>query len=99
VLLTDGGRPVRLLVRARPTEELPLRPGPVVDTVGAGDSFGGAFLAWWLDHGLDRTALHDPDPVRRATEVAIAAAAITCSRVGADPPTRAELADVWDTAD
>jgi fructokinase len=26
----------------------------VSDTVGAGDTFGGAFLAWWLEHGLGR---------------------------------------------
>jgi len=98
VLLTDGGRPVRVVTADAQVVELPLQPGPVVDTVGAGDSFGGAFLAWWLDRGLDRTALRDPELTGRATRVARAAAAITCSRAGADPPTRAELGDVWGSA-
>ncbi|MBX3030506.1 MAG: carbohydrate kinase [Chloroflexi bacterium] len=95
VLLTDGGRPIRLVSRAFPPTELPLLGGPVVDTVGAGDSFGAAFLGWLLDHGLDRGALEDPGPVHGAARVALAAAAITCSRRGADPPTRAELDAAW----
>jgi fructokinase len=95
VLLTDGPRPVRLVSAAFPVVELPLRPGPVVDTVGAGDSFGGAFLAWWLDQGLGRAQLRDAGLATAGTRVALAAAAITCSRAGADPPTRAELGEAW----
>jgi fructokinase len=95
VLLTDGARPVRLVSAAFPIVELPLHPGPVVDTVGAGDSFGGAFLAWWLDQGLDRVQLRDAGLATVAARVALAAAAITCARVGADPPTRADLGEAW----
>jgi fructokinase len=95
VLLTDGGRPVRLISVAFPTVLLPLPTGPVVDTVGAGDVFGGAFLAWWLDQGLGRSALRDPGAVTMGVRVALAAAAITCSRAGADPPSRAELGAAW----
>lgn len=51
------------------------------DTVGAGDSFMAAFIAELLN---DKTA-------DAAARTAIAAAAITVSRVGAQPPTRAEL--------
>ena len=29
----------------------------VVDTIGAGDAFGGGFLAWWTAHGLGRADL------------------------------------------
>ena len=54
----------------------------VADTVGAGDSFMAAFIACLLD-GTTADA---------AARAAIAAAAITVSRVGAQPPTRAELA-------
>ena len=95
VLLTDGGRPARLVSRAFPTVRLPLPESAIVDTVGAGDSFGGAFLAWWLDQGHDRAALRDAPTATAAARVALTAAAMTCSRVGADPPTREELGEVW----
>ena len=39
----------------------------VVDTIGAGDAFGGGFLAYWRLRGLDRDALGDADAVRAAT--------------------------------
>jgi fructokinase len=63
----------------------------VVDTVGAGDSFMSALLSA-MDHdsalGADATA-----PDRRKLErwllFAAAASAITCTRKGSDPPTRA----------
>ena len=66
----------------------------VVDTIGAGD----AFMSGLLD-GLARNDLLDVARLRRAAEVVFAdvipaaavAAAITCGREGADPPTRVEL--------
>jgi fructokinase len=64
----------------------------VVDTVGAGDAFGGAFLAWWTGHGLTRADLRQPAPVRSAILAALDAAAINCARRGADPPWAHELA-------
>jgi fructokinase len=64
----------------------------VVDTIGAGDAFGAALLAWL--HGHDRLS-HDlrlaPDDVRAALEFACLVASITCTRAGADPPRRSEL--------
>jgi fructokinase len=63
----------------------------VVDTVGAGDAFGGGFLAWWAEHGLGRDSLTDPDAVRAAAAAAAAVASLTCQRPGADPPWRAGL--------
>jgi fructokinase len=66
----------------------------VIDTVGAGDTFQAALLAWLAEHAaltpallaaLTREALHD------ALQFASLAAAITCSRRGADMPRRAEL--------
>ena len=62
------------------------RPARVVDTIGAGDAFSGAFLAWWRSRGLDRTALERADLVVRATEFAVVVAALTCERAGATPP-------------
>lgn len=63
----------------------------VVDTIGAGDSFMAAMLSWcamydWPTAGeLDATELTD------LAMYASSAAAITCSRPGADPPTTREL--------
>ena len=61
----------------------------VVDTIGAGDAFSGAWLARWLELGQP---LGDADAVLEATEFACRAAALSCTREGASPPTRAELA-------
>jgi fructokinase len=69
----------------------------VADTIGAGDSFMAGLLAALHDHGLigrgraARLRSIDPESVRRVLELAMSCAAITVSRHGADPPTRAEL--------
>jgi fructokinase len=64
----------------------------IVDTIGAGDAFGAALLAWLRDHlrlspdlKLKREELQD------ALEFACLVASITCTRAGADPPWRTEL--------
>jgi fructokinase len=63
----------------------------VVDTIGAGDAFGGGFLAWWHGRGLGREHLSDHDLVVEAARYAARIAAITCTRAGAEPPRLAEL--------
>jgi fructokinase len=94
VLLTDGPRPV--IVYARDGERhVPARDVKVADTVGAGDAFGGAFLAWWIASGLGQKELGDLDALQAAAEAAIEVAAVTCERVGADPPTIAETTRPW----
>ncbi|MCO7196982.1 carbohydrate kinase [Pseudonocardia sp. McavD-2-B] len=76
---------------------LPGRTVEVVDTVGAGDSFSAALLAGLHRRGLlGATARDDLYRIDRPTleavlTEAVAASAITCSRHGANPPTRAEL--------
>ena len=65
----------------------------VVDTIGAGDAFGGAFLAWWSGNQLTKSDLHRPGPVRGALQAAVEVAALTCMRVGAEPPWLAEVRD------
>jgi fructokinase len=65
----------------------------VVDTIGAGDTFSGALLAW-LDragHLGGRLTGLTPADIEAALQFASRAAAITCSRAGADPPYLAEL--------
>ena len=78
----------------------PTRPGKtidVVDTVGAGDSFSSALLAGLHRRGLlgaaARHDLHrlDAPTLDAVLDESVAAAAITCSRHGADPPTLADL--------
>ena len=96
VLVTDGPRPARaFLPGATLTVEVPgVR---VVDTIGAGDAFGGGFLAWWTANGLTRADLKRPAHVRTAVQAGAAVAAATCTRPGADPPTLADLqaAHAW----
>ena len=66
----------------------------VVDTVGAGDTFQAALITWAAEHGaLTPVALGalSADALRSALQFAARAAAITCSRRGADMPRRSEL--------
>ena len=90
VLFTDGGDSVRILC-ADEEVVVPVPGVDVVDTVGAGDAFGGAFLAFWERDGHHRDDLTDLAKLRSAVERAIVVAGITCTRPGADPPHLAEL--------
>ena len=90
VLFTDGGDSVRILC-ADGELVVPVPGVAVVDTVGAGDAFGGAFLAFWERDGHHRDDLTDLEKLRSAVERAIVVAGITCTRPGADPPHLAEL--------
>jgi fructokinase len=66
----------------------------VVDTVGAGDTFQAALLTALAEHNvLERNALRalPRDALQAVLSFAARAAAITCSRRGADLPRRAEL--------
>ena len=66
----------------------------VIDTVGAGDTFQAALLTWLEEQGRLRPQalgeLSESD-IAQALGFAVRAAAITCSRRGADLPHRAEL--------
>ena len=90
VLVTDGPRPARAFMPGTVLAE-PVPVVTVADTIGAGDAFGGGFLAWWTEHGLGRADLQRADQVRLALRAAVAVAALTCTRPGADPPTLAEV--------
>jgi fructokinase len=63
----------------------------VVDTIGAGDAFGGALVAWWRREGLGAEALAEVDALAEATRFACLVAARTCERPGAWPPRLEEL--------
>ena len=93
VILTDGDRPVRLFT---PTgaNEIPVPAVRVVDTVGAGDAFGAAFLAAWTGGGRGRADLSDEVALVEPTRFAIEVGTRTTTRAGAEPPTLAELEGV-----
>jgi fructokinase len=89
-LLTRG--PNGALVVTRTAEvAVPAPRAKVVDTIGAGDAFGGGFLAWWHERSLTREDLGTIDLAVEATAFACLVAARTCSRPGASPPYRSEL--------
>ncbi len=66
----------------------------VIDTVGAGDTFQAALLTWLGENGRrspDGLASPSADDLNALLTFAARAAAITCSRRGADMPRRSEL--------
>jgi fructokinase len=94
VLLTDGGAPLRIARPGRPMQHRPIPRVRVADTVGAGDSLAaGLFRGLLAEQVTSRAALEALDDDRLAALVDDAAlvAALTCTRVGADPPTLEEL--------
>lgn len=70
-------------------------PITVADTVGAGDSFMGALLAWlWRNQALSRSAVEQLEAAQLSDllSFAVKVAAITCTRPGANPPWQEEVA-------
>ncbi|RYC32113.1 carbohydrate kinase [Lichenibacterium minor] len=92
VVMTRGGAGAEAHFRG----ERIVQPSPtidVIDTVGAGDSFMAGLLAAMADDGALGAGGRDPSEaeVARWLLFAVAASAITCTRQGANPPTRAEV--------
>ena len=102
VLLTRGADGVQVVTGAGDVS-VPAPEVDVVDTIGAGDAFGGGFLAWWRAQGLGREQLDDQAAVVEAATFGALVAARTVGRAGASPPflhevTQAtEVADAWRT--
>lgn len=94
VLLTRGSEGATLFARGGSVSR-PAIKVDVVDTVGAGDATMGGLLAALRDReALSRERLEQLSErdLAEILDFSLAVAAVTCSRVGADPPTRAELA-------
>ena len=93
VAITRGGDGA-LLKAGGATTELAAHPVSVIDTIGAGDSFMSgllyAILAGELTEAILQNELGAAD-LGRLGQTALASAAITVSRAGANPPTVAEL--------
>lgn len=96
VVVTLGGEGA-VAVTAGGEVHVPAAPVTVADTVGAGDSFTAGLLDGLWDEGLlggpARPLLRTVPAavVERVVRRATLAAAVTVSRAGANPPTRAEL--------
>ena len=90
VLVTNGADPVRLVTPAG-VASIPVPAVRVVDTVGAGDAFGAAFLAAWIGAGRHRADLADEEALASATRFAIEVGTLATTRAGAEPPTLAEV--------
>jgi len=94
VLMTDGPRSAQAVLPGPEVISVDVPAAQVVDTIGAGDAFGGAFLAWWAASGLTGSDLHRSGPVRDAIRAAVEVAALTCTRAGAEPPRLDEVGSV-----
>ena len=81
VVILTAGDSYSLVMDDETISMLPTPKVEVADTVGAGDSFSGAFLAYWL-RGFSLRAAHE-----RAVEVS----AFVCTQQGAWPEYPAQL--------
>jgi fructokinase len=98
VLLTRGGDGVQVVTGAGDVQ-VPAPVVEVVDTIGAGDAFGGGFIAWWRSQGLGREQLDDQSTVVEAATFGALVAAHTVARAGASPPYLHEVTPATEVAD
>ncbi|PTQ12853.1 carbohydrate kinase [Sphingomonas oleivorans] len=94
VVVTRGGDGALLLSQAHGAVEISAAPISVVDTVGAGDTFQAAMLAYLHANGAaSPTGLAGlgGGELERLAAYAIRAAGVTCSRRGPDLPYRNEI--------
>lgn len=88
MVVTTLGADGSLLMTPHGSVHVPAFPSPVVDTIGAGDSYMAALIYGLLARGTHGLT---PQAQERLGRTAAAAAAITVSRKGAAPPTAGEL--------
>ncbi len=94
VIVTHGSAGATGFLAGRAPVDVPAPQVPVADTVGAGDTFNAGVLAH-LSHTECLTpaalATLSPDVLRAALAFGARVAAVTVTRVGADPPRAADL--------
>jgi fructokinase len=93
IVMTQGSKGAVGYTKAHKVSITP-RPVTVVDTVGAGDTFNAGILASLHDQqalSKSRIATLSEAEIRDALTLGAAAAAVTVSRAGANPPWRREL--------
>ena len=94
VFLTRGSAGASLFSKSHGQRSRPALAVQVEDSVGAGDSFQAAIIAYLVEHGLDSPkglAGLSPEQLENMLDFATKAAALTCSRVGPQLPYRHEL--------
>jgi fructokinase len=94
VVVTQGEAGASAITRAV-AASLPGLAVSVADTVGAGDAFMTGLLGWLHDHGrLERAALArlTADELNDCLRFANTVAGLACTRTGAEPPPREEVA-------
>jgi fructokinase len=95
VVVTRGGEGLAVYTASGEETEVPAVRTAVADTIGAGDTVHAALLAWLHGRGVAtaaQLAKLGADEWADGLRFAARAAAITVSRVGAEPPFAAELA-------
>ena len=90
VIVTDGGASITLYRADHEALSVPPFEVEIVDTVGAGDTFTGALMVSLLEHTDTLQGLADR-AWQEVLRTAAAAAALNCTRAGADPPTKEAL--------
>ena len=94
VFLTRGSQGASVFSREHGQRSIPTSAVTVADTVGAGDTFQAAVIAWLTEHELDSVqGLQQLSAIQLDSLLAFAsrAAALTCSKTGPDLPYRAQL--------
>ncbi len=101
VVITRGGDGATLFRRGKAPLEIVAPKITVADTIGAGDTFDAGLTVGLLEQGVEQVTQLDSLPDAQWLAVlrfAAQAAAINCTREGANPPTRAELQVALDAA-
>jgi fructokinase len=94
VFLTRGGDGATVFSRMHGSWSVPANSVEVVDTVGAGDTFQAALIAWLTEQQLDSVeglAQLRREQIDAMLAFAMQAAALTCSKTGPDLPYRHQL--------
>jgi fructokinase len=100
LVLTEGERGASLFTTNGTIEMKSYPIDDMKDTIGAGDAFHSAFLAFLCRADAFTESCHviDSDVLSDALDFACAAAAINISRVGCSPPTQSEVEDFIQSA-
>jgi fructokinase len=94
VIITRGEHGSSLYRAGHERLQVPTPKVSVIDTVGAGDTYTAGLMVSLLEHGHERAeqlATHSDQTWLEVMTFAAQAAAINCTRAGANPPTRAEV--------